>query len=149
MGNDDSGSAKLQEIARGPVAAIIAAKQFGTNGGGYFGANSAHPFENPNSGTNFLTCLGIILIPVSTLVMFGKMLSNYRHAAVIFGVMLVLSAVTIVWAVYWDTAQPNPALTAKEDLVYPQDMPQADGAIKPVWVVAHAGRSADLVDRDP
>jgi K+-transporting ATPase ATPase A chain len=149
MGNDDAGAAKPQEIARGPVAAIIAAKQFGTNGGGYFGANSAHPFENPNSWTNFLTCLGLILIPVSTLVMFGNMLSNYRHAAVIFGVMLVLSAVTITWAVYWDTAQPNPALTAKTDFVYAQDVPQADQTVKPLWVVAHAGRSADLVDRDP
>src|SRR5438445_279877 len=79
MGNSDAGTAKPQEIARGPVAAIIAAKQFGTNGGGYFGANSAHPFENPNAWTNFLTCLGLILIPVAALVMFGKMLSSYRH----------------------------------------------------------------------
>ncbi len=149
MGTDDAGATKMQEIARGPVAAIVAVKQFGTNGGGFFGANSAHPFENPNAWTNFLTCLGIILIPVSTLVMFGKMLANFRHAAVIFGVMLVLSAVTLTWAIYWDTAQPNPALTAKTDPVYPQDVPQADGTLKPVWVVAHAGRSAELVDRDP
>src|SRR5260221_6454191 len=76
MGNDDAGVAKPQEICRGPVAAIVAVKQFGTNGGGYFGIKSAHPFENPNAATNFLTCLGIILIPVSTLVMFGKMLNN-------------------------------------------------------------------------
>jgi K+-transporting ATPase ATPase A chain len=149
MGNDESGTAKPQEIARGPVAAIIAVKQFGTNGGGFFGANSAHPFENPNSWTNFLTCLGLLLIPVATLVMFGKMLKNYRHAAVIFGVMLVLSTATIAWAVYWDTTQPNPALMARTDLVYPQDMPQGDGTVKPVWVVAHAGRPADVVDRDP
>src|SRR5262245_29257039 len=100
MGSDDDGAAKPQEICRGPVAAIVAVKQFGTNGGGYFAANSAHPFENPNSWTNFLTCLGIILIPVSTLVMFGRMLNNFRHAAVIFAVMLVLSASTIGWAVY-------------------------------------------------
>ncbi len=149
MGSDDAGAAKMQEIARGPVAAVIAVKQFGTNGGGFFGANSAHPFENPNAWTNFLTCLGLFLIPVSTLVMFGKMLANFRHAAVIFGVMLVLSAVTLTWAIYWDTAQPNPALTAKTDPVYPQDVPQADGTLKPVWVVAHAGRAAELVDRDP
>src|SRR5262245_21185755 len=149
MGTDDAGAAKPQEIARGPVAAIVAVKQFGTNGGGFFAINSAHPFENPNSWTNFLTCLGIILIPVSTLVMFGKMLNNLRHAAVIFGVMLVLSTVTIVWSIYWDTAQPNPALTAKEELVYPQDVPQADGSVKPVWVMARSGSSAELVDRDP
>jgi K+-transporting ATPase ATPase A chain len=149
MGNDDAGAAKPQEICRGPVAAIVAVKQFGTNGGGYFAINSAHPFENPNSYTNFLTCLGIILISVSTLVMFGKMLNNFRHAAVIFGVMLVLSTATIVWVVSLDTAQPNPALTARADLVYPQDMPQADATTKPVWVIAHSGRSAELVDRDP
>src|SRR5262249_32824103 len=100
LGTDESGTAKLQEIARGPVAAVIAVKQFGTNGGGYFGANSTHPFENPNSWTNFLTCVGIILIPVSTLVMFGKMLSNFRHAAVIFGVMFVLSVITIILHLY-------------------------------------------------
>jgi K+-transporting ATPase ATPase A chain len=149
MGTDETGTAKLQDIARGPVAAIIAVKQFGTNGGGYFGANSAHPFENPNSWTNFLTCVGIILIPVSTLVMFGKMLSNFRHAAVIFSVMFVLSVITIIWAVYWDSLQPNRALTAKDNLVYAQDVPQSDGTPKPVWAVAHAGRSAEVVDRDP
>lgn len=148
MGNDDSGAAKPQEIARGPVAAVIAAKQFGTNGGGYFAINSAHPFENPNSWTNFLTCMGIILVPVSALVMFGKMLNSFRHATMIFGVMLVLSATTIAWVLHWDTAHPNPALTAKTDLVYPQDLPQADRTVKPVWVVAHAGRPAELVDRD-
>jgi K+-transporting ATPase ATPase A chain len=149
MGNEDNGDAKPQLIARGPVAAIIAVKQFGTNGGGYFGANSAHPFENPNSWTNFLTCVGIILLPIAQLVMFGKMLRNFRHAAVIFGVMLVLSVGTIVWAVYWDTLQPNPALTAKTDLVYPQEVPQDNGTVKHVWVIAHAGQGAELVDRDP
>src|SRR5262249_17550783 len=108
MGNEENGAAKPQLIARGPVAAIIAVKQFGTNGGGFFGANSAHPFENPNSWTNFLTCLGLILLPIAQLVMFGRMLNNFRHAGVIFGVMLVLSLGTILWVVYWDTLQPNP-----------------------------------------
>src|SRR5262249_61916153 len=131
-------AAKPQQIARGPVAAVVAVKQFGTNGGGYFAINSAHPFENPSSWTNILECLGIILIPVSTLVMFGKMLENFRHAAVIFGVMLVLSVVTIVWCIYWDTLHPNPALMARADLVYPQEVPQPDGTRKPVWVVAHS-----------
>jgi K+-transporting ATPase ATPase A chain len=149
MGKEDSGAAKPQEIARGPVAVVIAAKQFGTNGGGFFAVNSAHPFENPNAWTNLLTCVGLILIPVSTLVMFGKMLKNFRHAGVIFGVMLVLSVCTIAWVMHWDTAQPNPALTAKTDPVYPQEVPRADGTPRPVWVVAHSGRSADLVDRDP
>ncbi len=122
MGNEADGSAKPQEIARGPVAAIVAVKQFGTNGGGFFGANSAHPFENPNVFSNLLTCVGIILLPVVALVMFGKMLNNFRHAAIIFGVMLVLSVATIIWAVSLDTLQPNPALTA-----HPARTKAADG----------------------
>src|SRR6267154_1941559 len=73
MGNDDAGAAKPQEIARGPVAAIVAIKQLGTNGGGFFGANSAHPFENPNSWTNVLECVLILLFPMAVLVMFGRM----------------------------------------------------------------------------
>jgi K+-transporting ATPase ATPase A chain len=149
MGIDDSSVAKSQEISRGPVAAIIAAKQFGTNGGGFFGANSAHPFENPNSWTNFLTCMGLILVPVAVLVMFGKMLMNYRHAAVIFGVMLVVSLATLGWAIYWDTLKPNAALTAAADEVYPQEVPGDNGASRPVWMVANAGKPADLIDRDP
>jgi K+-transporting ATPase ATPase A chain len=145
----DAGVNRLQSIARGPVAAVVAVKQFGTNGGGFFGANSAHPFENPTAFSNFLTCVGLFLLPVATLVMFGRMLNNFRHAAVIFGVMLVLSVATLVWAISFDTLQPNPALTAREGLVYEQDIPQGDGTTKPFWVVAVPGRSADLVPRDP
>src|SRR5262249_41099634 len=143
MGDDDAGAAKPQLIARGPVAAVVAVKQFGTNGGGYFGANSAHPFENPNAWTNFLTCLGIILIPVSTLVLFGKMLNNYRHAAVIFGVMLVLSTTTIVWAIYWDSMQPNPALTAHAERKYEVADPNAPAGRREVVVPAVAGLPVD------
>ena len=113
MGTDSNGQPTLvQQIARGPVAAIVAVKQFGTNGGGFFGVNSAHPFENPNEFSNLLCCIGIFLLPVATLVMFGKMLKRYRDAAVIFGVMLVLSVGTVAWAIWYDTLKPNPALTA-------------------------------------
>ncbi len=55
MGTDDEGKPKPQVIARGPVAAVLPIKHLGTNGGGFFGANSAHPFENPNAWTNFLS----------------------------------------------------------------------------------------------
>lgn len=149
MGTEDDGMEKPQEISRGPVAAIVSPKQLGTNGGGYFGANCAHPFENANSYTNLLTCLSIILIPVASLVMFGRMLNNFPHAAVIFGVMLVLSAATVAWAVSTDSLKPNPALTDQKGLVYAQDVPQADGQIKHYWAVAIPGRSAELVERDP
>ena len=119
MGTDSNGQPTLvQQIARGPVAAIVAVKQFGTNGGGFFGANSAHPFENPNAFSNLLACAGIFLLPVATLVMFGKMLKRYRDAAVIFGVMLLVSLATIAWAIHYDTLEPNPALTAHAARAY-------------------------------
>lgn len=139
MGTDDKGAAKPQEIARGPVAAVVAIKQLGTNGGGFFGANSCHPFENPSSWSNFLTCLSIILVPLASLIMFGRMLNQLRHAAIIFGVMLVLSACTVVWAVYFDALQPNPALTAQAERSYRIPDPTAEGGHRPVTVAAVAG----------
>src|SRR5262249_13854080 len=76
------------------------------------GANAAHPFENPNAWSNFLSCLAIILLPVASLFLFGRMLNNLRHALVIFGVMLLISVLTVTWAVTFDTLRPNPGLTA-------------------------------------
>lgn len=143
MGAEENGSAKPQEIARGPVAAIVAIKQLGTNGGGFFGANSAHPFENPNSYTNVLTCLCIILIPVASLVMFGRMLNNFRHAGVIFGVMAILSAATVVWAVSFDSMQPNPALTAHVKRTYQIPDPAAEGGMRTVTLPAVAALPVD------
>jgi K+-transporting ATPase ATPase A chain len=112
MGTED-GKALPQKITRGPVAAIIPIKHLGTNGGGFFGANSAHPFENPNAWSNFLTCFNILVFPFSLVVMFGRMIGNMRHALVIYGVMMLLFLTMIGWAIAWDTAQPNPALTAQ------------------------------------
>src|SRR5436305_14138649 len=112
MGKDEAGADKPQDIARGPVAAVIPIKHLGTNGGGFFGANSAHPFENPSAWTNYLTCVNILIFPMSLVVMFGRMIGNLRHAAVIYGVMMSLFLVMIGWAIYWDTLSPNPGLTA-------------------------------------
>jgi K+-transporting ATPase ATPase A chain len=106
----------LQKIARGPVAALLTIKHLGTNGGGFFGANSAHPFENPGAWTNFLECVSILIFPFSLIVMFGRMLSNLRHAAVIYGVMMVMFVAMIGWAVYWDTLQGNPGVMAQAAL---------------------------------
>lgn len=100
-----------QTIARGPVAAIVAIKQLGTNGGGFFGANSAHPFENPNAWTNVLSCLSIILVPMACVVMFGLMLKAHRHAGLIFAVMAVFLVAFTAWGIATDTARPNPGLT--------------------------------------
>jgi K+-transporting ATPase ATPase A chain len=132
-----------QVIARGPVAAVVAIKQLGTNGGGFFGANSCHPFENPNSYSNFLNCLCILLVPLASLVMFGRMLHNLKHAAVIFGVMLVLSVATLVWAVSNDSLKPNPALTAHEPRSYEIPDPHGEGGRRVVTLPAVAGLPVD------
>jgi K+-transporting ATPase ATPase A chain len=79
-----------QIIPLGPVASQVAIKQLGTNGGGYFGANSAHPFENPTPLTNFLEMLAILLLPAALVFMFGKMIGNIKHAWILYGVMLIL-----------------------------------------------------------
>jgi potassium-transporting ATPase potassium-binding subunit len=113
MGTDDAGRPLPQVIARGPVAAVLPIKHLGTNGGGFFGANSAHPYENPSDWANVLASMNIIIFPFSLVVMFGKMLRNMRHAMMIYGVMLTLLIGMIVWGIYWDTLQPNPALTAQ------------------------------------
>jgi K+-transporting ATPase ATPase A chain len=111
MGTDDSGQPQLQqEIARGPVAAILPIKHLGTNGGGFFGANSSHPFENPSAWSNFLSVMNYCIFPFALVLMFGRMLRNMGHAWVIFGVMMTMFIAMIGWAIYWDTLQPNPGL---------------------------------------
>ncbi len=111
MGTAPDGVALPQVIARGPVAALLPIKHLGTNGGGFFGANSAHPFENPSAWSNVLSSVNILIFPFSLVVMFGKMLRNPRHAGVIYGVMLAMFVGMIAWGVYWDALRPNPALT--------------------------------------
>jgi K+-transporting ATPase ATPase A chain len=99
-----------QDIARGPVAAIIPIKHLGTNGGGFFGANGAHPYENPSAWTNFLECMNLLLFPFSLVIAFGRMLNNMRHALVIYSVMMGMFIVMIGWAIWWDTLHGNPAI---------------------------------------
>jgi K+-transporting ATPase ATPase A chain len=104
-----------QLIARGPVAAILPIKHLGTNGGGFFGANSTHPFENPDAWTNVLECLSILIFPLSLVVVFGIMVKRHRDAALLYGVMLILLCGMIAWAVCFDTLHPNPSLLAQPD----------------------------------
>jgi len=92
----------LQTIARGPVAAFVAIKQLGTNGGGFFGPNSAHPFENPSFFTNIIECVSIVLIPMACVWMFGRITNRMRHAAIIFGVMGVLIAGMVGLAAHFE-----------------------------------------------
>jgi K+-transporting ATPase ATPase A chain len=112
MGTTDNGQPKQQTIVVGPLAAFVPMKMMGTNGGGFYGMNSAHPFENPSAGANFFTTFCMMLFPMALVLMYGRMLKRLRHALVIFSVMLLLFVGTIVWAIYYDTLQPNPGLTA-------------------------------------
>lgn len=99
-----------QTIARGPVAAFVAIKQLGTNGGGFFGSNSTHPFENPTFLTNVLSNMAILLVPMSTVWMFGRILNRLRDAVVIFGVMFTLYLSFIIVGCHLES-QPTAALS--------------------------------------
>lgn len=94
----------VQVIARGPVAAFVAIKQLGTNGGGFFGPNSTHPFENPGMFTNVVAMFAILAIPMACVWMFGRITGRMGNAAVVFGVMSVLILGKIGWSVSTESA---------------------------------------------
>ncbi len=89
-----------QVLPLGPVASQVAIKQLGTNGGGFFGTNSTHPFENPTPLSNFLEMLAILLIPVSLVFTYGRMVGSRRQGLVIFGVMMLLFATGLAMMSY-------------------------------------------------
>ena len=74
MGTADNGQPKQQTIVVGPLAAFVPMKMLGTNGGGFFSMNSAHPFENPNAGSNLLTTSSMMFFPMALVFMYGRML---------------------------------------------------------------------------
>ena len=88
-----------QTISQGPTAAIVPIKQLGTNGGGYFGVNSAHPLKNPNAFTNILVCWSILIIPMAMVFALGFYLKRRKLAWSIFGVMLFAYVVGIAVSV--------------------------------------------------
>ena len=98
------------QVSRGPAAAMIAIKQAGTNGGGYFGVNSAHPLENPNYLTNIVENILIILIPIAFVFALGFYLNRKKLAWMIFGVMTLGFLLLLSTSVYFEM-QGNPALT--------------------------------------
>jgi len=112
MGTTDKGDVKKQTIVVGPVAAFESMKMLGTNGGGFYGMNAAHPFENPTAASNFVNTLSMMIFPFSLVLIYGRMLGRLRHSLAIFSVMLILMAGTIAWSAYFDTLKPNPGLTA-------------------------------------
>jgi len=112
MGTTDNGQPKQQTIIVGPLAAFVPMKMLGTNGGGFYGMNSTHPFENPSAFGNLLTTSSMMLFPMALVFMYGRMLRRQRHGVVIFAVMLFLLVGTVLWTIHFDTLKPNPGLTA-------------------------------------
>jgi K+-transporting ATPase ATPase A chain len=98
-----------QVIPMGPAASQIAIKQLGTNGGGFFNANSSHPFENPTPFSNFLEMLTIFLIPAALTFMFGKMVGSARQGWAIFTAMMILFIAGLSISLYSEFAS-NPIL---------------------------------------
>jgi potassium-transporting ATPase potassium-binding subunit len=97
-----------QTIAQGPVASQLAIKQLGTNGGGFFNANSSHPYENPTPLSNFLEMLAIFVIGAALTYTFGHMVGDTRQGWALFGAMMVVFLIGLLVA-YWAESAGNPA----------------------------------------
>ena len=100
---------ETQLLPVGPVASFESCKQLFTNGGGWYGVNSAHPYENPTPLAGFLEMLAIIVVPMAQVYMFGLLIGNKRHAWCLFAVMLGLYALSFAVAWYAET-RPNPVV---------------------------------------
>ena len=98
-----------QKVSQGPTAAIVPIKQLGTNGGGYFGANSSHPLESPTYLTNMTENWSILVIPMALAFAFGFYIKRKKLGYSIFGVMLVAYLICVANNVYWET-QGNPRI---------------------------------------
>ena len=109
----DTGGVKVtnQVLAMGPVASQIAIKQLGTNGGGFFNVNSAHPYENPTPLTDFLEMLAILLIPAALCYTFGKMVKDIRQGWAVFASMMLILVAAVFW-MYSVEGSGNPKLAA-------------------------------------
>jgi len=108
-GNAVNQSQNWQVLALGPAASQIAIKHLGTNGGGFFNANAAHPYENPNPLTDFLLVLGLTVVPAALCYTFGKMVGDTRQGWAILAAMLIVLVGFQLFA-YWAEAQGNPKI---------------------------------------
>ena len=114
VGTDGKSTTQIvttQSIAQGPVASQEAIKMLGTNGGGFFNANSAHPFENPTPLSNLMQMFSIFLIPGALTVTLGRMTRSPAHGWAVFAAMAALFFIGI-FVTYYAEAQPNPLLHA-------------------------------------
>jgi K+-transporting ATPase ATPase A chain len=133
-----------QVIPLGPAASQIIIKHLGTNGGGFFGQNSAHPFENPTPLTNFIEMFGLIIVAASLVYTFGLLVGDKRHAWCLFGVMLtlLLGSFALAW---WAETRPNPVLGNAQPLLEGKE--QRFGVMNSVlWAVATTGTSCGAVN---
>jgi len=105
-----------QTIGQGPVASQEAIKMLGTNGGGFFNANSAHPYENPTPFSNFLQILSIFIIPAGLTYTLGRMTGSPGHGWAVFAAMFVLFAAGFS-ALYWAEAHPHPLIHGAQQAV--------------------------------
>ena len=105
-------SQTTQTLAMGPVASQLAIKMLGTNGGGFFNANSAHPFENPSPASNLLQMLAIFLIPTALCLVFGRMVGDQRQGWTILATMTLLFVVAVVSITIFEQ-QGNPSLSSQ------------------------------------
>ncbi len=99
------------QVSRGPAAGFIAIKHLGTNGGGFFGANSAHPFENPNYGTNMLELSAQLIVPLAMIFAFGYFIRRKKLSLMIFGVMTVGFLLLVIPNINMEMSG-NPAIAA-------------------------------------
>lgn len=105
----------LQDIARGPVAALESIKHVGTNGGGFFGANSSHPFENPTIVSNMIEMLSMMILPGACVIAFGYMIGNKKQSKAVFGAMGIIFLVGLL--ICWTSEKAgNPELAAAAGL---------------------------------
>lgn len=100
----------VQTISRGPVASMEAIKEFGTNGGGFFNANSAHPFENPSALSTVIEIIALLSLPTASIFAFGQFLKRRRQAVVLYIFLVAMLALGAV-LVYWSETTGNPLLT--------------------------------------
>ncbi|MEN5265127.1 potassium-transporting ATPase subunit KdpA [Stenotrophomonas sp. TWI587] len=121
---DAAAGMETQKLPLGPVAAMVAAKQLGTNGGGWYGPNSAMPLENPTPLSNALELIGILLIPIAVIFMLGAFTGRKRLAGLVFGCMLAMSSVSIaatVWLEGHSATAASPLLMEGKEVRFGAD----------------------------
>jgi K+-transporting ATPase ATPase A chain len=134
---------EIQNIPMGPVASQIAIKQLGTNGGGFFNANSTHPFENPTPLSNFLETFAILCIPAAATYMYGLLIKSRKQGWVIFSVMFILWMGGLAIALTSEYT-PNPVLNVNPVLEGKETRFGITNSV--LWAVTTTGTSNGSVD---